>query len=274
MKLALNGATTMNADLETDIAAASAAGFGGIEIWASKLGSFLRERTASDLKRLLNTHSIDACSINSIERSTFRDHGAREALAIECTNLCRIAAQVGCPYIVVVPSPLPPNTERTEVIRESANVLRELANIAGHYGVSLAFEFLGQPNCSVQTLAHAAEIVKVTDRENVGLVIDTFHFYAGGSTIDSLKELDVRRLFIFHLNDAEDFPRNRLEDRHRLLPGLGILPLRDIISGLHSIGYEGIASIEIFRPEYWARDPFELARAAFESGTRVLSNLD
>jgi sugar phosphate isomerase/epimerase len=53
MKIALNGATTMHADLETDIKAASSAGFELIEIWASKLRKFLKTKTTADLKRLL-----------------------------------------------------------------------------------------------------------------------------------------------------------------------------------------------------------------------------
>src|SRR5687767_15651529 len=73
---------------------------------------------------------------------------------------------------------------------------------------------------------------------------------------------------IFHINDAEDLPRNELEDRHRLLPGLGILPLREIVSAFRRIGYDKVASVEIFRPEYWARDPFELARAAKAAAER------
>jgi 2-keto-myo-inositol isomerase len=101
-------------------------------------------------------------------------------------------------------------------------------------------------------------------------VIDSFHFYAGGSTTESIEALDANRLFIFHINDAEDLPREKLEDRHRLLPGLGILPLKEIIGALRHIGYDRVASVEIFRPEYWQRDPFQLARDARVAVEKVL----
>jgi 2-keto-myo-inositol isomerase len=156
------------------------------------------------------------------------------------------------------------------VLDESAHVLDELARLAEAYGVALAFEFLGQTDCSVQTLELAAEIVGRVRRANVGLVIDSFHFYAGGSTLESLAALDAAKLFIFHINDAEDLPRAELEDRHRLLPGLGILPLKQMIDALRGIGYERVVSVEIFRPEYWERDPHELARAAHEATARVI----
>jgi 2-keto-myo-inositol isomerase len=272
MKLALNGATTMKAALETDVRAAAGAGFEYLEIWAAKLGRFLESRTTAELKELFAEHKVKPYSINSIEHITFREAKAHERLLSECEDLCRIAGELDCPYIVVVPSPLPEGKAREDVIEESVRVLTELSLIAERFGVSLAFEFLGQPRCSVQTLRLADEIVKAAGRANVGLVIDSFHFYAGGSELESIEALDPQRLFIFHINDAEDRPRDELQDSHRLLPGLGILPLKEIIGALNRIGYDRVASVEIFRPEYWERDPFELAREAHIAASSAIHN--
>lgn len=274
MKLALNGATTMRASLDEDVRAAGAAGFEYLEIWAAKLRRFLKSQTTAELKSLLREQRVKPYSINSIERITFRDAEKQVALLDECEELCRIAAEIECPYIVVVPSPLPAGSSRDEVVEESVRVLTRLSIIAAHYGVSLAFEFLGQKDCSVQTLKLADEIVKETARPNVGLVIDSFHFYAGGSEMASIEALDAERLYIFHINDAEDLPREQLEDRHRLLPGLGILPLREMARALRHINYDRVVSVEIFRPEYWERDPFQLARDAHAATLRVLAASD
>lgn len=271
MKLALNGATTMRADLATDIRAASAAGFDCLEIWASKLRRFLEENSTARLKSLLAEQGLEPYSINSIERVTFRDAGGHARLLEECKDLCRIAAEINCPYIVVVPGLLPDGKSWNDVVEESVRVLEELGRIAAEQGVALAFEFLGQPLCSVQTLEQAAEIVTRLARANVGLVLDSFHFYAGGSKIESIDALDAQKLFIFHINDAEDLPREQLEDSHRLLPGLGILPLKEITSALRRINYDRVVSVEIFRPEYWERDPLELAREARSAVKKVLA---
>lgn len=271
MKLSLNGATTMKADLPTDIRAAGAAGFEYVEIWAAKLRAFLKQRSAADLQILFAENGVKALSINSIEHITFRDTAAYAQIKAECEELCSIAAAIECPYVVVVPGKFPSrNPSSYEVIEESVQVLRELASIAERHGVSLAFEFLGQKDCSVQTLGLADEIVVKVNRRNIGLVIDSFHFYTGGSTIDMIDALDPKRLFIFHIDDAEDLPRDQLTDAHRLLPGLGILPLKEIIAAFKRIGYDRVASVEIFRPEYWERDPFELAREAKTALERVL----
>lgn len=271
MKLALNGATTMKADLATDVRAAREAGFDLLEIWAAKLRELLKTRSVSDVRKLFDECGIRPLSINSIEHITFRSADDYAGIKAECEELSSIAATLGCPYIVVVPGRLPKKAvSRAAIVTESVSVLRELGMIAEGHGVALAFEFLGQTDCSVQTLDLATEIVEKTARRNIGLVIDSFHFYAGGSTIEMIEVLDPEQLFIFHLNDAENLPREQLQDSHRLLPGLGILPLKEMLRAFRHIGYDRVASIEIFRPEYWERDPFQLAHEAKAAGEKVL----
>jgi 2-keto-myo-inositol isomerase len=274
MKLALNGATTMRADLATDLRVAEAAGFDYLEIWASKLRHFLKHNSTSDLKKLFATHNLKPLSINSIEHITFRDTESYESIKNQCRELSEVAAAIGCPCIVVVPGRIPEGgATRIEVIDESVRVLNELCDIAEQHGVALALEFLGQADCTVQTLDLAHEIVRTTDRKNLGLVIDSFHFYAGGSTIEMIEALDPKLLSIFHINDAEDRPLEELNDSHRLLPGLGILPLLAIVGAFERIGYDRVASVEIFRPEYWEMDPFKLATDAHAATLSVLSSV-
>lgn len=270
MKIALNGATTMHADLETDIKAASAAGFELIEIWAAKLREFLKNKTVADLKNLLSENNLEPYSINSIEHITFRSDEDYKKIKGEAEEFSRIAGEINCPFVVVVPGKLPENASKDEIIDESVKVLNELADIAEKQKVGLAFEFLGQTDCSVQTLDLAKEIVEKVNRENVGLVLDTFHFYAGNSTFEAIETLDPEKLFIFHINDAEDLPRETLTDAHRLYPGTGILPIREIKQRFDQIGYDRMVSIEIFRPEYWDENPFEVARKAKEATEKVL----
>jgi 2-keto-myo-inositol isomerase len=270
MKIALNGATTMHADLETDIKAASAAGFDLIEIWAAKLREFLKTKSVADLKKIIEENNLKPYSINSIEHITFRTNDDYEKIKAETEELSKIAGELDCPFVVVVPGKLPENATQTEIINESVRVLKELADIAEKHNVGLAFEFLGQTDCSVQTLDLCNEIVETVNRPNVGNVIDTFHFYAGNSTFEAIERMKPEKLFIFHINDAEDLPKENLTDAHRLYPGTGILPIREIKKRFDKIGYNRMVSIEIFRPEYWNENPFEVAKKAKEATEKVL----
>lgn len=260
----------MHADLATDIKAAGRAGFELIEIWAAKLRKFLETNSLDDLKKLLKDNNIEPYSINSIEHISFRSAAEYSAIKGECEELSRIAAEIGAPYIVVVPGKLPENASKQEILDESVRVLNELGDIAEKHDVSLAFEFLGQTDCSVQTLDFCKEIIEKVDRPNIGLVIDTFHFYAGNSSFEAIEALDPEKLFIFHINDAEDLPKEQLTDAQRLYPGEGILPIREIKECFDRIGYDKMVSIEIFRPEYWNQDPFQVAKKARQATIDVL----
>lgn len=270
MKIALNGATTMHADLETDIRAAGAAGYDLVELWAAKLRRFLETHSIDDLRRLLTENNVDPYSINSIEHVTFRSDADYLSIEAQCGELSAVAAQLYCPYIVVVPGKLPEGATEDEIVEESVRVLNQLADISEPRGVSLAFEFIGQSDCSVQTLDLAKKIVEKVDRKSVGLVIDTFHFYAGGSSFEAIDSLDPEKLFIFHINDAENLPKEKLTDAHRLYPGEGILPIREIKLHFDRIGYDRMVSVEIFRPEYWGQDPETVARKAKAATEAVL----
>jgi 2-keto-myo-inositol isomerase len=116
----------------------------------------------------------------------------------------------------------------------------------------------------------AAEIVAEVDRANVGLVIDVFHFHAGGSRLDDLAAVPVERLLVLHLNGCEPLPREQLTDAHRLYPGEGAIPVDAILGPLRERRFDGTVSIEIFRPEYWEQDPRHVAATARDRAREVL----
>ena len=271
MKLAFHGATTMTCDLETDVAVTAGAGFKALEAWAAKLDRYLVAHSLADLNALFRNHGVMPLAINSIEFIAFR---GSEYPLIEARlhELGRIAQAIGCPTIVVVPSPSPDrNVSWADVMAEYVKVLRGLSAIAYQYGVKLSFEFLGFGWCSVRTPRAAFEIIQKVDCDNLGLTVDAAHFYAGGGLMSELDQLDPKRIFAFHLDDLEDMPKEAITDGTRLLPGLGVAPLNDICARLKRIGYAGPCSVELFRPEYWDWAPQDLAVKAREAALKVLS---
>jgi 2-keto-myo-inositol isomerase len=271
MQLAFHSATTMTCDLETDVAITAQAGFKGLELWADKIDRYLAANTLSDLKALFVNHHVLPFAINSIEFIAFRGSEFAQVKA-RLHELGKIARAVGCPTVVVVPSPSPErNIPWSDVVAEYVKVLRDLSDIARLYDAKLSFEFLGFGWCSVRTPRAAQEIIQQVARDNVGLTIDAAHFYGGGGLISELDQLDPERIFAFHLDDLEDTPKEAISDGTRLLPGLGVVPLDDICARLRQIGYSGPCAIELFRPEYWNWDPLELANKARQAALKVLS---
>ncbi|MBI4737344.1 MAG: sugar phosphate isomerase/epimerase, partial [candidate division NC10 bacterium] len=222
MELGLNGATTLKADLATDIAVAGRAGFDFVEIWAAKLMGYLERGGLPALRRDLKRAGVKASTLNSVERVIFNDPSGHIRMQEDFRRFCRVAEAIGCETLIVVPSPRPKGVSLAGIERESVRVLRELSGIARPYGVRLAYEFLGFADCTVNTLGQCAAIVDKVSRPNVGLVLDTFHFFAGGSRLDSIRQVDPRKIFMVHINDVERAPRRKMNDALRLFPGKGI----------------------------------------------------
>lgn len=268
MRLALNGATIMRSPLEGDIDVAAAAGFDALEIWADKLDAYLLAHSLEDLREHLSTRGLAPWCINSIEDITFRNAAGRRDVLARLEHLSGVARVIGAPSIVVVPGRKPDGATRAECVRNAVDALRAMSDIAGE--TSLAFEFLSKPGCAVPTLDVAVEIVERAGRSNVGMVLDTFHFHAGGSSLAYIASVHVERLLVVHLNGCEDRPRAELTDAHRLYPGEGAIPIEAILSTLRVHGWDGVASVEIFRPEYWEQPPRQVAGIAHAKATAVL----
>ncbi|MFB3886368.1 MAG: sugar phosphate isomerase/epimerase family protein [Thermodesulfobacteriota bacterium] len=273
MKIGFNGASTMKTDLPGDIRAASQGGYDLIEIWAKKMEAYLSDHSLKDLKGLFKKVQLRPLAINSVEFITFNSSWEKTNTMNMIQRYAEVGDQIGCPYIVLVPSPRPDGVSDQEVYEESVSVLQEISGKFKDHKIRFAFEFLGFSWCSVSTLEQDFKIVKGVGRENIGLVLDTFHFYAGGSEIQSIKNVDKEKIFILHINDAENLPRERLQDSHRLFPGEGIIPLKEIFSKLKEIHYDGPVSIEMFRPEYWMRPPEEVARKGMEALRKFITPL-
>jgi 2-keto-myo-inositol isomerase len=261
----------MTSDLETDVAVTAHAGFTALEVWADKADRYLAAHSLADLKALFADHGVMPLTLNSIEFIAFRG-GTFHWIQSRCHELGQVARAIGCPTIVVVPSPTPDREMPwSQVVDEHVRVLRDLGSIARSYGARLAFEFLGFGWCSVRTPRAAFEIIRKVDRDNVGMTVDAAHFHCGGGLMSELDQLDPQRIFAFHLDDLEDTSKEAITDSTRLLPGLGIVPLDDICARLKRIGYDGPCSIELFRPEYWNWDPKELAIKSRAAAVQVLS---
>jgi len=268
----------MKSNIETDILSASKAGFTALEIKEHKIDDYLIDHSLHDLKVLLRKYAIEPTSINALEFVAFQGE-KYQRVRDYCLKYSRIASELGCGAIVVVPSPTPRSLAGEEILNypwhlvvdEYVNVLKDLSDISKPYGVNLAFEFLGFGWCSIRTPRGAYEIVQKVSRENVGLNFDACHFYGGGGLLSEMDIVDPNKLITFHINDLDDVPKEAFTDSIRLMPGLGILPLKDICMKLKEIGYDGVCTVELFRPEYWEWDPYQLAKECYENTRKVVS---
>jgi sugar phosphate isomerase/epimerase len=92
----------------------------------------------------------------------------------------------------------------------------------------------------VRTLADAARMIARSERTNASVLIDALHWSRSGGVLADVATVDPSRLRYAQLCDASadmpgptDTARLIAEARTgRLLPGDGVLPLRELISAL------------------------------------------
>jgi len=135
--------------------------------------------------------------------------------------------------------------------------LQKLAMLAVPLDIRIAYEALSWGR-HVNEYPQAWEIVQSAARENLGLALDSFHILANRTPLDTLDEIEPRKIFIVQLSDflwqevrsAED----RIETaRHsRVFPGEGVHSEKviELTRALDEMGYRGDYSFEVFNDDY------------------------
>src|SRR4029077_15835216 len=94
---------------------------------------------------------------------------------------------------------------------------------------------------------------------------DVYHLYKGGSGFQGLKLLSGTAVQVFHMNDYPAEPsRETISDAHRVYPGDGVAPLREMLRDLRQAGFNGYLSLELFNRDYWKRDALAVAKTGIE----------
>ena len=114
----------------------------------------------------------------------------------------------------------------------------ELCDRAAQYDLTVGLEFAIYTG--VRTLAHAAEMLARSRRRNASIIIDALHFSRSGGLPDHVRAVDPSLFRYAQICDAgpdmpgpTDTPALIREARTgRLLPGEGVLPLKDLVAAL------------------------------------------
>ena len=263
MILGINGATTEKCSLEDDIRIAGECGYEVVEIRHDKMEEYLKNHTCDDLVKLMLKAGVRPWTINAIGHSTMQDAAGEARVAKETERFAELAAAIGCPWIVACPGKKE-NASWDEILTRSSASFAKQADIAWKKRVNISFEFLGFPWAAGQTVSEAWAIARTANRGNVGITIDTAHFYSGSSTLGEISALPRHAVAVFHMNDLIDKPKHEIGDYDRVMPGEGVIPLREIVTEVKRIGFDGVASIEIFNNDYNAQDPKTIAAKAIE----------
>jgi 2-keto-myo-inositol isomerase len=257
----LNEATTLEAAFADDCAAYAEAGFKHLELWFDKLRR--QSLQPSDVRTMLSNHQLTAVSACASEGPLWRGQGPPEASLHAMERNLELAQAIGVPRYVVF-SYVQGNVEPDDY-HLAAERLRGVAELGARYKVRIALEFIAR-SALLGSLLSALVVMREARQDNVGLCLDTFHFYAGISKLEDLDELRPGEVEHVHFHDVPgSIPRELLRDPDRVPPGNGVIPLERVTAALRRIGYSGNLSTELFGARYQKGDPRSIARLCFQA---------
>jgi len=156
--------------------------------------------------------------------------------------------------------------------------LREVAKVLKDYDIRLGLEFVG-PRTSrsrsrfafICTQHEMMELIEAIGTGNVGLLLDSWHWYTSHGTVDELLELSNKDVVHIHVNDAPagiDVDK-QMDNRRKLPVTTGVIDLRGFINALVEIGYDGPVECEPFDQELRAMDDEAALKKTIESLNRL-----
>lgn len=261
----LNASTIKTTHILQKIAVAGEAGYEAIELWHDDIDAFLKQGgSLGDLRKALDDHNL-AVPTTIYLAGWFDTTGPEHDRALdECKRRLDQAAELGAPHAIAAP---PADRADYEV---GAGRYRELLEIGIEKGVRPSMEFLGFVE-QLNTIEDCLDVVTRAAHPQATIILDPFHVFRGGGSVESIALLQEGQIAISHFNDAPSFPpRRQQHDPDRVMPGDGHLDLRRYLQLLRDIGYRRYLSLELFREDLWARDPLEVARIGLDQMRSVV----
>jgi 4-hydroxyphenylpyruvate dioxygenase len=249
MRFAINPATTMPYDLETDVAAYQRAGIRHMELWIEKLDRYLQNHTMAEARDLLERHGISLVSACSVGGVLLADVNGNPPILRDLQRKLELCRDLRCPVLLAIPD-FPAKAEPGMYVAAEAN-LRSTARIAADYGVRIALEFL-QGTKLVATLATAKQLVRGAGHPSLGITLDLSHFWMDRSHVEDITDLTPDELLMVHVDDMRAIPPELSTDYDRIFPGQGRGIDRELIPRIAATGYDGFWSVEIFNRDVWA----------------------
>jgi sugar phosphate isomerase/epimerase len=136
--------------------------------------------------------------------------------------------------------------------------LHEAAAILKDNGIRLGLEFVGPKTSRMRSRFHfiytqqeMMELTEAIGTGNVGLLLDSWHWYTSGGSGEDLKKLTNQDIVEVHVNDAPAglAVEEQIDSRRALPCATGIIDMQTFMNGLVNLQYDGPVTCEPFDRE-------------------------
>lgn len=261
----INQATTMQADFRAAMDAYHKAGFRAVELWLDSVEPFVQKESAAVARRVmadLGLQPVSSCCEEDLFFPRLKD---RESKLEKFRRKLERSAELGARRFVMY-SAIFEDVSPADYAAALPH-LGEVGDLGKQFGITVGIEFIKGAKF-LGCLPTTAELLREVRNPNLGVLLDTFHFYAGTSKLEDLERVKPGEISFVHIDDVPAKPRELLEDQDRVYLGEGVMPLKRILRALAPV-YQGPLSFEVF--QYGGRDPYAVAKRSFDGLSRLLT---
>ena len=191
--------------------------------------------------------------------------------------ICARAQEIGQTRFYIWIIPFSDTLDRKANFALHADRLGKAARIMQDYDCSLGLEFIGpktlRPGHRYGFLRTMDEMLELCDAagENVGLLLDAYHWWTSLGVIDDILRLENRQVVYVHINDGvPGLAVDEQLDLVRRLPGeTGKVDIAGFLNALRSIKYDGPVVPEPFEKNLNELSPAEAIRVVAEAVHKV-----
>jgi sugar phosphate isomerase/epimerase len=152
---------------------------------------------------------------------------------------------------------MPMSNTRTYLVNFKLHAarLREIARVLNDSGIRFGIEYVApktlwasQRYSFSHTMAETRELIAEMGQPNVGMVLDSWHWYHAGDNASDIMALQAKDVVSVDLNDAPaGVPKDQMVDGKRELPAsTGVIDVKAFLGALEKIGYDGPVRVEPF----------------------------
>lgn len=267
MKPCISQATTLSTPFEQDLTSYSRAGWTAVELWLTKLETYLEGHSLADVKAQLLSQGLTAAAA-SVQGGLLLSRGVEREVHLEhYQKRLAMLQELGVPTLIVAADF---NRELSQDdYGRAAGALAEAAEIAQRFGVRLALEFQKSAKFCA-SLDTTVALIMQSGASGVGVCLDLFHYYTGPSKFEDLAYLTPEILAWVQLCDVAGTPRELATDSDRIFPGEGDFQTEPWLDQIGHIGYDGYVSLEVLNPHLWQIPADRVADLGYQSLSRAL----
>lgn len=235
---------------EEQLAVASEAGYEGLDVDVSYLHGLAKERGLAYVQDLFAGYGV-APAGTGLPIDWRSPEDVFSAALKDLSAIAETMLGLGCPRTFTW---MPPSIDGdpAEFRQFMVRRFRQIGRVLGEHGIRFGLEWIGPPSCRasgtpfVYKMAHALQVIDDIGLDNMGLLIDSWHWFTAQDTLEELRALRPDQVVHVHFVDAPDKPLAEQIDMEREVPGRGIIPLTDFYRALRDIGYQDFLAVEIF----------------------------